>query len=220
MIVQQGVARTTGRNAADALRAVVAERGALTHRFVASDACTTGAGALRTLADVVHHLGMLHGLAPGVADPGVDRAPSPRIATLSADISAHFAQERAFLARLTVAAGPMPSTPGHAESETAMLAQVHALRMLATSERAGVAAGAALALVLDWEAIHVVLDRAATRLGVATSSRMKPLAIDDALADLTDPAVRALRFGAEQLIEAHRATWSLLEARAEARAML
>ena len=50
-----------------------------------------------------------------------------------------FAGERAYLARLAVAAGPVPSTPGAGDSDAAVLGQRHAIEMLAQSERNGCA---------------------------------------------------------------------------------
>jgi hypothetical protein len=123
--------------------------------------------------------------------------------------------------RIVAAAGPLPSTPGHAESEAAAHAQRHALDMLAQSDRAGCAAGAALALAIDWAAIRGVLDAAAHRLGVqALPSALPPaqetVTVVDALS--RQPAIeRAMLFGAQQLFAQHRGLWDLLEARASAR---
>ncbi|MEX6641314.1 hypothetical protein V2A36_33310, partial [Pseudomonas aeruginosa] len=78
-----------------------------------------------------------------------------------------FADERTYLAHLTAAVGPLPSTPGQAESESALVGERHALEMLARSERRGCATGAVAALLYDWRAIRRVLDVAAERFGVA-----------------------------------------------------
>ena len=132
-----------------------------------------------------------------------------------------FAAERAYLTRLIVLAGPEPSTPGQADSMQAVVAQSHALTMLAQSDRAGTALGAAVALILDWQVIRAVLDGAATRLGIdpplldlpdeATASAMASTAAESYAIE------RAMQFGAQQLLLQHRGLWDLLEARREAR---
>jgi len=134
--------------------------------------------------------------------------------------AAAFAEERAYLMRIVVAAGPLPSTPGQAACEPAVAGQRHALEMLARSDRNGCALGAALALVLDWRAIRAVIDAAATRFGVpltppALPSPRQTMAVVE---DAGPPALeRAIMFGVQQLLVQHRGLWDLLEARAEAR---
>ncbi|HEX8262544.1 MAG TPA: hypothetical protein VF547_06700, partial [Allosphingosinicella sp.] len=130
--------------------------------------------------------------------------------------------ERAYLARLAVAAGPVPSTPGSAGTDAAVLGQRHAMETLASSERRGCALGAAMALVLDWSAIRVCLDSAAVRFGVdspvyAAADRETLVALADSYAG-SAPVQRALLFGAEQILIQHHGLWDLLEARREARA--
>ena len=131
-----------------------------------------------------------------------------------------FAEERAYLMRIVVAAGPLPSTPGQAQCEAVVAGQRHALEMLARSDRDGCAVGAAMALVLDWRAIRAVIDAAANRYGVslappALPSQRQTLAV---LEEAGSPAFeRAVMFGAQQLLVQHRGLWNLLEARAEAR---
>jgi hypothetical protein len=132
-----------------------------------------------------------------------------------------FERERLYLVRLTSAVGPLPSTPGAAETEASLVAARHALETLAMSERNGCALGAATALVGDWWPIRRLLDRAAARVGTESPAPSLPdeisvvSAIDSGTAE---PAcARALAFGGEQLLLQHRALFDLLEARAEAR---
>ena len=132
-----------------------------------------------------------------------------------------FERERLYLVRLTSAVGPLPSTPGAAETEASLVAARHALETLATSERNGCALGAATALVGDWWPIRRLLDRAAARVGLECPAPSLP---DEAsVLDVIQPRVRhaaserALAFGGEQLLLQHRALFDLLEARAEAR---
>jgi hypothetical protein len=122
---------------------------------------------------------------------------------------------------LTSAVGPLPSTPGAAETEASLVAARHALETLAMSERNGCALGAATALVGDWWPIRRLLDRAASRVGTESPAPSLPdeasvVAIVDHGAE-APAAARALAFGGEQLLLQHRALFDLLEARAEAR---
>ena len=176
---------------------------------------------VRDLADAAHYRCILHGRHPGVIDHAAAHA---RLGVEQSWLEAAgdaFAAERAFLVRIVAAAGPLPSTPGHAESEAAAAAQRHALEMLAQSDRAGCAIGAALALALDWVEIRKVLDAAATRLSLTPPPFTLPgldetVTVIDAL--VREGAIeRAMLFGAQQLFAQHRGLWDLLEARASAR---
>jgi hypothetical protein len=94
--------------------------------------------------------------------------------------------------------------------------------MLAQSERNGCALGAAMAVMLDWAQVRLVLDAAARRFGVEPP--LYAAADGQAISALADgfgaapPAQRALLFGAEQILHQHRGIWDLLEARHGARA--
>ena len=177
--------------------------------------------AARDLADAVHALCALHGRHPGVIDHAIERNDQPAARDWLYHATAGFINERAYLAGLTAAAGPLPSTPGQAESEAAVAAQRHALDMLAQSDRAGCATGAAVALILDWTSIRRTLDVAARRFGVDPPASTLPdefetASLVSALADT--PAIeRAMAFGAQQLLAQHRGLWDLLESRASAR---
>lgn len=175
----------------------------------------------RDVADVVLALCMLHGRQPGVLDHALARNSLPAVHGWMELAVAGFATERALLARLASAAGPLPSTPGQAESEAAIVAQRHALDMLAQSDRTGCAVGAAIALVVDWRAIRVVLDAAAVRLGFDAPPSTLPTEAETATiaaAAAGNPqAERAMAFGAQQVLAQHRGLWDLLEARVSAR---
>ena len=175
----------------------------------------------RDLADAVHALAMLHGSQPGMAEDALARHVQANADGWLTEASAGFAVERAVLASLVVAAGPLPSTPGQAASEAAILGQRHALDMLARSDRCGCATGAVAALLIDWPAVRRVLDHAGHCLDIAVPSPRLPDEIDTAtiVAALGDSPVteRAIAFGAQQLLAQHRGLWALLEARAEAR---
>jgi hypothetical protein len=176
---------------------------------------------LRDLADAAHFICVLHGRHPGVIEHALDHASVP-LERDWLEAAAHaFAEERAYLVRVVASAGPVPSTPGHAGAEAAVHAQRHALDMLAQSDRAGCATGAALALAIDWATVRDVLDGVAERLGITPPPSQLPLAeetvsVVDALAR-QGTMERAMLFGAQQLFAQHRGLWDLLEARASAR---
>lgn len=175
----------------------------------------------RMIADSVHLIGMLHGRHPGIIDNAAARAPDAASSAWLVAAADAFAGERSYLARLVAVAGPLPSTPCQAESETAVAAQRHALDMLARSDRQGCAVGAAVAVLLDWRAIRTVLDAASARLGLDVPACGVPgvqatAAMVSALSG--NPSVeRAMAFGAQQVLNQHRGLWDLIEARASAR---
>lgn len=210
-----------GHELQEAVGRLVAADGSATHDYVASNDLLKGRFATRNLADAIHYLAALHGRYPGVVDMAATRTAVPAAGQWLIAAVDGFAVERSYLTRLAVAAGPHPSTPGHAECEAAVVGQRHALEMLAQSDREGCAIGAALALVRDWHGIRVVLDIAANRLSVALPACTLPSedwCHDIALAIRTSPAVeRAMGFGAQQLVGQHRGLWDLLEARQLAR---
>lgn len=184
-------------------------------------ALMTADAAPRDLSDAVHALCSVHGDHPGlVAEARLHCVQADACAWLDT-IAAAFVVERAYIARLAAAAGPLPSTPGQAETEAALTVSRHALEMLARSERQGCASGAAAALVCDWIVIRRVLDHAATRFGVEVVPSSFPPEADSAAQitrlGATAATERAVGFGAQQLFAQHRAVWNLLEARASAR---
>jgi hypothetical protein len=206
---------------ADMLGTLVATEGSGTHNFVKSDELVKSRHATRNLADVVHHLCLLHGRQPGVVDHAATRTVHEGARGWLIAAVDGFAVERLFLTKLVVAAGPIPSTPGQAQSESAVNGQRHALDMLAKSDRYGCALGAAAALVLDWRAFRPLLVTAATRLSVeaphfSLPSEAETLAVVAAVGET--PAIeRAIAFGVHQILAQHRGLWDLLESRQIAR---
>lgn len=175
----------------------------------------------RDLADAVHALCATHGRHPGMPDEAHARGAQGEAQDWLAALADAFAKERAYIAQLTAAVGPLPSTPGQQASEAAIAAQRHALEMLAGSDRGGCATGAVAALMLDWHATRRVLDRAAERFGEKPPRERLPddaetATIVAALGD-TPACERAILFGAQQLFAQHRGLWDLLDARRDAR---
>jgi hypothetical protein len=214
----RSVETARGRRTGSLLLACVAEHGTATHPHFAGESLARGHDSARSLADAIHFLSALHGRHPGIVDLAATRTVEPAGRAWLAGAAEAMVDERVYLTRLAVAAGPIPSTPGGTGSETAILAQRAALATLALSDRRGCALGAALAFAADWLSIRTVLDAAARKLGV--DPRLSSLGSADLLREVADgegPSERALLFGAQQLALQHRALWDLLEARHQAR---
>lgn len=209
------------RSVAEMLDALVASEGTGAHRHVRAGGLSSGADAMRNLADAVHFLCLLHGRHPGVIDLAARKAVDPVSRQWMDEAADAFVQERAFLSKIAAAVGPVPSTQGQDQCEAAVAAQRKALDMLAESDRHGCAVGAAISLTLDWRTIRVLLDISAQRLDMAPPRCNLPDLRDTArLAGAvanTPAAERALVFGAQQLIAQHSGLWDLLEARATSR---
>lgn len=220
----QAIDRVRTGSTAELLLALVQADGSGGHAYPRAEELKSGPEAVRNLADAAHYLCVLHGRFPGVIDHAIGKTAEPIARAWLESAAEAFSAERSLLTRLAVAAGPLPSTPGQAQCEAAVLQQRHALEMLAQSDRNGCALGAAVALVLDWQTIRTVLDAAARRVSIEP----QPCLLPDAdrtgamlMAAAGSPAVeRALSFGVQQLLAQHRGLWDLLEARQAARARL
>jgi hypothetical protein len=205
---------------ADLLFAHAQHEGSAGHPYPTTK-LSKGPHEARDLADAVHYLCTLHGRNPGIVDLATRALVPPELRDWAEGAVVGFARERAYLTRIVVAAGPLPSTPGQAESEAAVIGQRHALEMLASSDRAGCALGAAMALALDWRAVRIVLDIAARRFSVEPPPMRLPDPAETAAAATilaADARVeRALMFGARQILVQQRGLWELLESRQIAR---
>jgi hypothetical protein len=202
----------------------VAAEGSARHSHLLSLLDGAGPHSGRDIADAVHLLCSLHGRYPGLVEIALERCPKGPVRDWLLQAAAAFERERLYLVRLTAAVGPLPSTPGAAETEASLVAARHALETLATSERHGCALGATTALVCDWWPVRRLLDRAAARVG--TEAPVPSLPDESSVvaivehATASSGAARALAFGGEQMLLQHRALFDLLEARAEARSEL
>lgn len=202
--------------AADLVGRLATADGAGAHPFFAR--LTAPRAASRDLGDAVHALCSVHGQYPGLIEIVASLDGASTVGGWLNEAVAGFVAERANLARLTAAAGPLPSTPGQAQTAAALSAERHALEMLARSERVGVGLGAAAALVIDWQSLRAVLTCAAERFGVTLApSALPDIAATNAALEGSPAAERAVAFGAQQLFGQHRGLLSLLEARASAR---
>jgi len=208
-------------SAAEAHLVRVADSGSARHPHLAALVEGSGRHSARDLTDAVHLLCKIHGSHPGLIEQALALSPSGTAQHWLGRAADGFERERLYLVRLTAAVGPLPSTPGAAETEATLLTQRHAIEILAKSERHGCALGAATALVGDWWPIRRLLDRAAARIGIESPAPSLPdeasviEVIDDACD--TPSSQRALGFGSEQLLLQHSGLFDLLQARAEAR---
>jgi hypothetical protein len=208
-------------SAAEAQLARVAGDGTARHPHLSRLIEGSGAEAARDLADAVHLLCSVHGHHPGLIELALGVSPKGPAQKWLDRAAEAFERERLYLVRLTAAVGPLPSTAGAAETEATLLAQRHALEILAKSERRGCALGASTALVSDWWPVRRLLDRAAARAGIESPAPSLPdeasvVDVIDAECD-TPASERALAFGGEQMLLQNRGLFDLLEARAAAR---
>ena len=220
MAINQAVDRTA-MSAAQLQLARVGSDGSADHGYRARLMTASGPNQARDLADCVHLFCSLYGRHPGLIELALNNCPAGPVRDWLREASDAYERERLYLVRLTASVGPLPSTPGAAETEAALVAARHAIETLAGSERRGCALGAATALMGDWPAIRAVLDRAADRVGMQVPALTLPdeASIVRVIADGTDGVAseRALGFGGEQLLLQNRGLFDLLEARAGAR---
>ncbi len=204
---------------AGSIAALAASDGCAHHALVRRLTLPGVAG--RDLADAVHAVCAVHGRLTDLFEEAARRRVADLDTDWLTDATRAFEIERAYLARLTAAVGPLPSTPGQAQSDAAFAAQRHTFDMLARSDRAGCSVGAALAMVIDWHAFRRILDAAAQRAGVTVVASHLPDEI--AIAQIATapgaaaPVRRAMAFGAQQTFAQHRGLCDLIEARAAAR---
>jgi hypothetical protein len=211
----------TAMTAAQAQLARVEAQGCADHPHRLALLSAGGPTANRDLADCIHLFCSLYGRYPGLIEIALNNCPAGPVRDWLREASDAYERERLYLVRLTASVGPLPSTPGAAETEAAMVSQRHAIETLAKSERNGCALGAATALMGDWPAVRAVLDRAGDRIGMQKPvlTLPDPDSIIRVIGDGTDglASERALGFGGEQLLLQNRGLFDLLEARAHAR---
>jgi len=211
----------TAMTAAQAQLARVEAQGCADHPHRLALLSAGGPTANRDLADCIHLFCSLYGRYPGLIEIALNNCPAGPVRDWLREASDAYERERLYLVRLTASVGPLPSTPGAAETEATMVSQRHAIETLAKSERNGCALGAATALMGDWPAVRAVLDRAGDRIGMQKPvlTPPDPDSIIRVIGDGTDglSSERAHGFGGEQLLLQNRGLFDLLEARAHAR---
>ena len=211
----------TAVSVAEAQLARVSGDGTARHPHLAALVEGARPHSARDMADAVHLLCSVHGHHPGLIEQALALCPNGAAQLWLGRAADAFERERLYLVRLTAAVGPIPSTPGAAETEATLLAQRHALEILARSERRGCALGAATALISDWWPLRRLLDRAGARAGIDSPAPSLPdeasvVAVIEAECD-SPASERALAFGSEQMLLQNRGLFDLLEARAAAR---
>lgn len=169
------------------------------------------------LADVAHFLNISHGRVPGVIDHAAGKIIDPEAREWLTQATSAFASERAFLNSLTVSAGPIRRHLDQDKIEALLATQQRSFEMLATSDRKGCPAGAAMAFVLDWYATRPMLDRAALMLGIEAQPCALPatkvtIALANALSGNAG-VERAMAFGSQQLLAQQKGLWHLIAAR-------
>lgn len=173
------------------------------------------------IADICHFLCVLHGRHPGVVDNAAMKIAEPEARDWLVQAMDGFTAERAFLTKLTVAAGPISGISADDQSNSTVLGQRKALEMLSQSDRKGCALGASFALVMDWQSFRPQLEQIAVRLNVEPRPHILPTnQLTEELKNSLSQAPnveRAIGFGVDQILSQHRGLWQLLEARKAAR---
>jgi hypothetical protein len=169
------------------------------------------------LADIAHFMNISHGRHPGIIDHAAHKIVDDAARKWLIQAIDGIAAERAYLNILTVTAGPIRRLNGQDKVTALIEGQSKNFEMLATSDRKGCPAGAALAFVIDWHQTRALLDRVALHIGLEAAPIALP-SVDDCLRlaqQLDDGAGyrRAMAFGSEQLLAQQRGLWQLIAAR-------
>lgn len=171
-------------------------------------------------ADIAHFLNVTHGRHPGIVDHAATKIVEQPAREWLVQAIDGFALERAFLNRLTVAAGPIHRHVGQDRVNAVVEAQARSTALLATSDRKGTAAGAAIAFVLDWLSTRPTLDRVAHALGMEPAPCLLPdekRCLDLAIILGNSNALqRAMLFGCDQILAQQKGLWQLIAARHQA----
>ncbi len=169
------------------------------------------------IADIAHFINISHGRHPGIIDHAANKIVDDVARKWLVEAIDGFAAERRFLNALTVAAGPIRRHIGQDKITALIAGQSKNFEMLATSDRRGCPAGAALAFVIDWQQTRPLLERIALHIGMEPSSPSLPSVQDcttlvNGLSN-DDAQSRAMGFGAQQMLAQQRGLWQLIAAR-------
>jgi hypothetical protein len=169
------------------------------------------------LADIAHFMHISHGRHPGIIGHAAQKIVDDAAQNWLVAAIDGFAAEQSFLNTLTVTAGPIRRLLGQDKVNTLIESQAKNFQMLATSDRKGCPAGAAIAFIVDWHQTRPLLDMVAHEMGLARPSATLPSVSECAtLAGQLDDGGsyrRAMAFGAYQTLEQMRGLWRLIAAR-------
>lgn len=168
-------------------------------------------------ADIAHFMNVCFGRHPGVIDFAGQKIVEQQAREWLLQAIDAFALERVFLNRLTIAAGPIHRQIGQDRVSALIENQGRSMEMLASSDRSGCPAGAAIAFALDWQKSRPLLDRVALQLGIEAPSCLLPdseatAALASQLA-ISGAVQRAMLFGCEQMLGQQRGLWQVISAR-------
>lgn len=169
------------------------------------------------LADIGHFMNVLFGRHPGVIDHAGQKIVDQEARLWLTQASDAFALERVFLNRLAIATGPIHRQNGQDRVNALIEGQSRSMELLATSDRVGCAAGAAMAFALDWQRSRPLLDQVSMIAGIEAPLCLLPKA--EATAHLAralahKPAARrAMAFGSTQMLAQMRGLWQIIAAR-------
>lgn len=173
------------------------------------------------IADIAHYLCVAHGRHPGI----IEHAMSKIVDECSRDwlikAADGFTRERIYLTELTVAAGPISRTVGQDETDMLIVNQSKQYQMLASSDRRGCPIGAATSFIIDWYNIRKLVDILALQLNIYVPQIVLPniSETEDMITRYADSPniIRAINFGADQILSQQRAFWNIITARSMAR---
>jgi hypothetical protein len=171
-------------------------------------------------ADIAHFLNICFGRHPGIVDHAANKIVDHAARNWLLQAIDGFSVERQFLNRLTVAAGPIHRQLGQDRITALLEGQSRSIEMLATSERVGCPAGAAIAFVIDWKMTRPLLDHVALALSIEVPPCLLP---DDRqtmrlVRELAGTASirRAINFGGDQMLALQKGLWQLVATRHQA----
>jgi hypothetical protein len=169
------------------------------------------------LADIAHFMNISHGRHPGIVDHAAHKIVDDAARKWLIRAIDGMAAERNYLNELTVTAGPIRRLTGQDKVTALIEGQSKNFEMLATSDRKGCPAGAAIAFVVDWHQTRALLDQVALNIGLEAAPVALP-SVEECgklAGQLDDNAGyrRAMAFGSGQLLAQQRGLWQLLAAR-------
>jgi hypothetical protein len=169
------------------------------------------------IADIAHFMCISHGRHPGIIDHASSKILEECARDWLVDAIEGFIAERSLLNELTVCAGPITRQSGQEKITSILTHQHKSFEMLATSDRHGTAAGAAIAFVVDWHLNREIFEVCALNLNIEPRQcRLPSIEACKNLASelaISENIKRALLFGAQQLLAQQRGLWNLISAR-------